>query len=250
MPKQIGLIKIKGKLGDTSFYKSKDGYLVRDKGGVDGQRIKSDPRFQRTRENMAEFGQSAKMGAELRKLLAPVIQKIKDPRMANRLTAKVREAINADVSHPRGERLLQDGDLSLLQDFDFNVLSPFSTTYFGSHARSIDRATGDVDVTVPVFDPEDYLQAPTESTHFRFVVGILEWDISGAASKLVVERSSYLPKNAATTADIVLSGSITANTTKPILVVLGVEFAQQLNSVNYALADSGFMAARVVAVEV
>lgn len=30
MAKQIGIIKLKGKIGDLSFYKTKDGHLARD----------------------------------------------------------------------------------------------------------------------------------------------------------------------------------------------------------------------------
>ena len=50
MAKQSGIIKLKGTVGGISFYKSKDGYLAREKGGVDGDRIKKDPAFKRTIE--------------------------------------------------------------------------------------------------------------------------------------------------------------------------------------------------------
>ena len=55
MARQKGIIKLKGSIGDVSFYKTKDGYLAREKSGVDKDRIKNDPAFQRTRENGAEF---------------------------------------------------------------------------------------------------------------------------------------------------------------------------------------------------
>ena len=35
MARQKGIIKLKGKIGDLSFYKTKDGYLAREKGGID-----------------------------------------------------------------------------------------------------------------------------------------------------------------------------------------------------------------------
>ena len=66
MAKQEGLIKLKGTVGDLSFYKTKDGHLARMKGGVDAERIKNDPAFERTRENGAEFGRSGKAGKLLR----------------------------------------------------------------------------------------------------------------------------------------------------------------------------------------
>jgi hypothetical protein len=41
MAKQKGIIKIDGTLGDITFYQTKDGYLVREKGSLTAQRISS-----------------------------------------------------------------------------------------------------------------------------------------------------------------------------------------------------------------
>lgn len=56
MAQQESIIKLKGKIGDLTFYKTKTGYQVRQATGVSADRIASDPNFQRTRENNAEFG--------------------------------------------------------------------------------------------------------------------------------------------------------------------------------------------------
>ena len=55
MARQKGIIKLKGTIGDITFYKTQDGHLAREKGGIDASRIASDPAFQRTRENGSEF---------------------------------------------------------------------------------------------------------------------------------------------------------------------------------------------------
>ena len=62
MARQKGIIKLRGTVGDITFYKSKDGHLVRERGGVDGNRIANDPAFKRTRENGSEFGRAGKSG--------------------------------------------------------------------------------------------------------------------------------------------------------------------------------------------
>ena len=66
MARQKGIIKLKGTIGDISFYKTGDGHLAREKGGVDGSRIANDPAFQRTRENGSEFGRAGKGGKVIR----------------------------------------------------------------------------------------------------------------------------------------------------------------------------------------
>jgi hypothetical protein len=48
MAKQTGIIKLKGTIGRISFYKTGDGHLAREKGGVDKSRIQNDTAFQRT----------------------------------------------------------------------------------------------------------------------------------------------------------------------------------------------------------
>jgi hypothetical protein len=71
MARQKGIIKLKGTIGDITFYKTQDGHLAREKGGIDASRIASDPAFQRTRENGSEFGRAGKAGKILRTALRP-----------------------------------------------------------------------------------------------------------------------------------------------------------------------------------
>jgi hypothetical protein len=58
MARQKGIIKLKGTIEDIPFYKSKDGYIAREKNDIDAKRIATDPPFQSTRENGAELGRA------------------------------------------------------------------------------------------------------------------------------------------------------------------------------------------------
>ena len=78
MAKLRSLIKVEGTLDDLTFYKGKEGYLVRTKGGVSANRIKSDPAFARTRENGSEFGHCATSGKILRRAVINLIADAKD----------------------------------------------------------------------------------------------------------------------------------------------------------------------------
>jgi hypothetical protein len=42
MAKQKGIIKLEGTIGDIAFFKSKDGYLAREKGGIAADRMAND----------------------------------------------------------------------------------------------------------------------------------------------------------------------------------------------------------------
>jgi hypothetical protein len=101
MARQKGIIKLKGKIGDLSFYKTKDGYLAREKGGVDKARIQNDPAFQRTMENGAEFGRAGKAGRLLRTSVRPLLLKAADSRITSRMTKEMVKVVKSDTSNAR-----------------------------------------------------------------------------------------------------------------------------------------------------
>ncbi|WP_288096469.1 hypothetical protein, partial [Hydrotalea sp.] len=109
MAQQKGIIKLDGTIGGITFYKSQDGYLAREKGGVSADRIANDPNFQRTRENGAEFGRAGKAGKILRTSLRALLQNASDSRMVSRLTKQMVKVIQMDAVNPRGERNVIDG---------------------------------------------------------------------------------------------------------------------------------------------
>ncbi len=121
MARQKGLIKLKGTMGDITFYRTRDGYMAREKGGIDAQRMHRDPAFQRTRENMAEFGRAGRAGKLVRNSIQNLIRKAGDPRMVSRLTKEMVKVIQMDATNPRGLRNVIDGEAELLQGFEFNI---------------------------------------------------------------------------------------------------------------------------------
>jgi len=96
MAEQKGIIPLRGTIGNITFYKSKDGFMAREKGSLDANRIATDPAFQRTRENGAEFGRAGKAGKYLRTALRSLLQNVSDSRMIARLVKEMMRVIKAD----------------------------------------------------------------------------------------------------------------------------------------------------------
>src|SRR3989344_57567 len=96
MARQKGIIKLKGTIGDISFYKTQDGHLAREKGGVDASRIANDPAFVRTRENGEEFGASAASGKLVRDAFRSMMMSASDNRVTSRLTKVMSDIKNFD----------------------------------------------------------------------------------------------------------------------------------------------------------
>jgi len=104
MAKLKGIIKLEGTLDNLTFYKAKEGYLVRTKVGVSKERIENDPAFERTRENGSEFGSSASSGKLLRTAVRNLMIKAKDNRVSSRVTQKMTQIKNFDTTSIRGQR--------------------------------------------------------------------------------------------------------------------------------------------------
>ena len=120
MARQESFIKLKGRVGDLSFYKSGGEYFARTKGGVDGERIRTDPRFERTRENGREFQRAVKAGKLLRDAFSERIFLTADRGMSGRLTSALSKVVKSDQESIRGERNVMNGELGILNGFEFN----------------------------------------------------------------------------------------------------------------------------------
>ena len=249
MAKQTGIIKLKGTIGDISFYKSADGHLARSKGGVDKNRIANDPAFQRTRENGSEFGRAGKGGKVIRNAIRVLLQNAKDKRVVSRLTKSLVAVTKTDAINERGLRTIEDGDMITLQGFEFNANGKLGSTLFAPYATALDRATGDVGASMDPFAPTVRIAAPGGTTHFKIVMGAAELDFANETSAFESDETAILPYDAVDIAAINLTVALAAASVLPILQVLGIEFYQEVNGQMYPLKNGAFNALSVVNID-
>ncbi len=240
MAKQKGIIKLDGTIGGITFYKSQDGYLAREKGGVPADRIANDPNFQRTRENGAEFGRAGKAGKLLRNSIRAMLQNGSDSRMVSRLTQKMVEVIQEDATNPRGLRNVIDGEAELLEGFEFNISGKLGTTLYAPYTSTIDRVAGTLTASIPSFVPLNMIAAPNGATHFKIVSAGAEIDFENETFVMDAQSTAILPWDANATAVISLANAVTANSTHPLFLALGIEFYQEVNSQMYPLKNGAF----------
>lgn len=235
MARQKGIIKLKGTIGDITFYKSKDGYIAREKGGIDANRIATDPAFQRTRENGSEFGRAGKAGKVLRLALRSVLVNSADSKMVSRLTTQMIKVIQADVTSARGLRNVIDGEAELLMGFDFNINGKLGTVLYAPYTAVINRVTGDLTITVDPFIPINMIAAPSGTTHYKIISAGAEIDFEAETFVGNNSETAVLPWNAAATAAITHTNAVTPASTKPLFLALGIEFYQETNGQMYSL---------------
>ena len=248
MAQQESFITLNGTLGKLTFYRSKEGFLVRQKGGVSAQRMASDPAFQRTRENGAEFGRAGIAGKLLRNALRALLQNASDSKMVGRLTREMVKVIQADITNPRGLRNVIDGEAGLLEGFEFNIGGKLLTTMYAPFTASITRASGELVVSIPPFVPLNMITAPEGATHFRINSAGVEIDFEQAAYTVAVNSSATISWDSTVTEALKLTNTVTANSTHPLFLALGIEFFQQVNATMYPLKNVAFNALSLVKV--
>lgn len=249
MARQDGVIKLTGQMGGISFYKSRDGHLVRLKGGIDGDRIKNDPAFARTRENGAEFGRAGSSAKLLRTALRTSIMNVSDGRMASRLTQLMVKVIQADATNARGQRNVLDGEVSLLTGFEFNQNARLDKTFFAPYNMIIDRAAGTMTITIPPFNAAQMIAAPQGATHFKLVSGGTAIDFESGSYVTNNAQSLETEINSTQVPEIILNQAVTSGSDKPLILVFGIEFYQQVNGELYALRNGAFNALTIAGVD-
>lgn len=248
MAKQKGIMPVKGTIGNLTFYKSQDGYLIREKGGIDAQRIATDPAFQRTRENGAEFGRAGKAGKVFRNSVRALAKNASDSKMVSRVTRIMHSVLKEDTTNPRGSRTVTGGNIELLDGFEFNKNGKLTTTLYAPFTATIDRVTGTLSVNIPAFIPANMIAAPGGATHFRINAAGTEVDFAEGKFTVDIQSTEQLPMEEPLDAAVDLEAVVTANSTLPLFVLIGIEFFQEVNGELKPLFNKAFNVLAVVKV--
>lgn len=250
MGRQDGVIKIKGQVGGISFYKSKDnGYLARQKGGIEPARLKNDPAFERTRENGAEFGRAGKASKVLRTAFRNLLIHAADNKVVGRLTREMLRVVQSDATHVRGQRTVTEGDITRLAGFEFNQHAKLAGTFLAPFTPAVDRENGTLSIRMADFVPANMIAAPPGTTHFRLISGGAEIAFEDGTYVVDTQVSDALPLSPQSIAVSSLTHAVTAGSTKPLFLAFGIEFYQHVNGELYPLKNGAHNALAIVVVE-
>ena len=256
---QKGHIKYTGTLGEVRHFRMKGlpEYYAGLKGGPTGEQVFNDSVFERTRENMNEFGGCAFAGKSVRVGLAQLMKQMSDPQLTGRLTAIMKKINLEDKSEARGYRaILITAEPQYLAGLDFDRNVSFNGIFYATFtlAKTEDR-TG-ATLTVPVFNPLAYISAPAGATHFRLINAVsvisdfayndqsnVYEPVDPALNELsTIQYSDYISLSEATpdvvTVEATLTGKPKMNENVSVLNCIGIEFYQEVNK-NFYLFNSG-----------
>lgn len=249
MAKVGGIIRIEGTLDNLTFYKSKDGYLVRTKGGVSKERIQNDPAFVRTRENGTEFAQLATTGKMLRVALRNLLMKASDARVTSRLTQTMGKIKNYDTTSIRGQRkvsvgLGDDAAKEVLKGFNFNNKAILGSVLFAPY--TLDRATGEIDI--PKLKTANDISYTAGATHVSLQSAFLDIDFETGINAIEYSPEVNLPLDNSNTNATLTPDAVPIGTGNKIYFLM-LEFFQEINGVQYSLKNGAYNVLAIVGVD-
>ncbi|WP_308991958.1 hypothetical protein QLS71_016880 [Mariniflexile litorale] len=246
MAKLKSLIKIEGTLDGMTFYKGKEGYLVRTKGGVSKNRIETDPAFIRTRENGQEFSQISKSGKLLRLVLTPLISDVKDDTLIARLVKVMGQVKNADSTSTRGNRQVGIGletleGKNMLKGFDFNANAGLNEILLTDYL--LNTATGEINI--PNFIPLQQLNTPSGATHVSILSAVININFITNEKTLQASAEINVPINNTSVAINATPPSM-PNGTGQTVFLFKISFYQEINGLQYALNNGSFNVLQII----
>ncbi|HEX6426191.1 MAG TPA: hypothetical protein VF008_00845 [Niastella sp.] len=218
-------------------------------GATSADRIKNDPAFERTRENMAEFGRAGKAAKLLRTIFRDVTINAKDKITQARLAKVTSRIITTDPVNERGARTVKNGDLQQLQNFHFNARAGISDSMFVRCPVNFNRVSGEVTVTIPVFIPRNMVQQARGTTHFRIVAAAAAINFDTEQYEYAMQGTPELPYTTDPTQATTLTLALPANSKDTVVAVLGIEYYQRVNTRSYALKSGEHNATSIILVD-
>lgn len=218
-------------------------------GGASANRIKNDPVFERTRENMEEFARAGKAAKLLRSIFRNVTINAKDRVTHARLVKVAFRMILADPVSERGKRTVTNGDLKQLFGFDFNERSGIKDVLFVTCPVNFNRVSGEVTVNIPAFVPGNNVQFAKGTTHVRIVAAAAAINFDTGLHEFAMQETAELPYNGDPTQATTFTLALPANSKDAVVVTLGIEYYQKVNSRIYALKAGVHNATTIVLVD-
>ena len=246
MALQKSLLKLQGTIGGITFYKSKDGYMAKEKGGVDASRIANDPAFARTRENGDEFSNAASAGKLLRDAVRVLGNDASDGRVTSRMTQIMTQIRALDDVNARGKRCVavgigKEGAYPLLKGFDFNSNAVLSAVLFKSFR--VNTETGEI--SMDSFFPQKELALPDGATHIIFRSGFASVNFETGESEMIVSDPVRLAIDAPAQAVSLLPAKAPA-VAGVHFHLLSIDYVQSVNNLDYSLKNNAFNVLSIV----
>ncbi|HLN96695.1 MAG TPA: hypothetical protein VK183_13760, partial [Flavobacterium sp.] len=116
------------------------------------------------------------------------------------------------------------------------------------YSNEIDRQAGTLTLSLDPFVPSQMIIAPSGATHFKIVSAGVAIDFEGEAFTTDRKETVLLPWDNNATQPLVHTHNVTAGSTHPLFLLMGIVFFQEVNGTYYPLKNGAHNPLRIVAV--
>jgi hypothetical protein len=195
------------------------------KGFVTRRQVHKAPEFELTRQNNAEFTRVGTANRVFRHALRFMIETMGDRYISGRVTRILFKTLQSDPIHDRGERTVIDGELVILEGFNFNRDTSLQNVLHAPYTVTLHNTASQATIELPSFIASSMMEAPDTATLFRFKAQAVALNFQEQTTpEFPIETELLEFNNGRQT--LQLSLPIPEHNTYPIIVVLGIEFYQ------------------------
>lgn len=245
MAYQKGIIKLNDSVNKIDFQDLSTYKPIKD----ERELMLMDSSIQGHRINYAEYGRAIAASTLFREAFSIVIHRAKDSRMISRLTGLLMEVIRCDEMNARGLRSVTFGNFDKLLNFDFNLRNRFKDVFLRDLDFTFDRYSGYVSVKFPPIYALGDLKAPAEATHYRLSIAAGILDFSSPNYVCHYTFGSYVSLEELNADSQSLSLKLPINEHLPIILLVGIEFMQEINTKFYMIRQGSMNSLTIVAVD-
>ena len=225
MAKQAGIFPLTGTIGGATFYKHPDdGFLVRQYGGPNRERMFRDPIFKNTLRNAEEFRRATQGAAQLRYALSSLLKPVADGKLNGRMNAVFLKTVQSDKTSAWGQRCLLNGAAALPEGFNFNQKARLANVFRPEYSGSIDPVTGDMQVAIPSFIPKQSLVPPPGAVYFQVLSIGCSLDFIHERPKSYVQQTGLYPIDHQPVPALELAQQVSTEAGQFLFLVLGIVF--------------------------
>jgi hypothetical protein len=237
MAKQSGIIKLRGALDGIVFVRTKDGNFAKVRSGSLKRKMATDPKYQRTRENMNEFKAAGKAAGLVKLPFAGLLARNADTYCAGRLTKLMMAFIKLDSTSDRGERtpgraLASPSVQAMLENFNFNINAKLQAVLYNLPTVNVNSGI----ISLANFNAQKDLALPANTTHVSLSGAWAKIDLDAGQWEVQLTNVINMPIGN-TTNNVALTPAALPTQAGLNLFVLKVEFFEEVNGQQYSLMN-------------
>ncbi|WP_258105569.1 hypothetical protein [Marinoscillum sp. MHG1-6] len=163
VPKGYRAYKIKGV----------DDIIISRKGGPTAEQIKTEPNYQKLRDNQKEFGVASMMAKTLRDAFSEGMSEICESYVSGKLTAQFRNLTRFEEGKIGTRPIFVSKHGHHLNGFEFNSTATYEHIFGAKYFIKPGSRRGQVIIHFPSFIPEETFVKPDEATNFKITARLV-----------------------------------------------------------------------------